>query len=125
MLLFLSSYITSVIHVAFKATNKTPHKKHHVLAFATAKQNFKLTKTQNSNIRASPSYTYRTVNRVDPDFTAHKEQLSRVMRKLDFCLCENKGADQLCSNCTADQRLCFRYTYSIFPPLPIPKVSRV
>ena len=26
--------------------------------------------------------------------------------------CENKGADQLCSNCTADQRLCFRNTYS-------------
>ena len=31
------------------------------------------------------------------------------MRKPDFCLCENKGADQLCSNCTADQHLCFRY----------------
>ena len=30
--------------------------------------------------------------------------------KPDFCLCENKGANQLCSNCTADQRLCFRYT---------------
>ena len=25
---------------------------------------------------------------------------SRVMRKLNFCLCENKGADQLCSNCS-------------------------
>ena len=35
--------------------------------------------------------------------------LSHVMRKLDFCICENKAADQLCSNCTADQRLCFRY----------------
>ena len=32
------------------------------------------------------------------------------MRKPDFCLCEKKDADQLCSNCTADQRLCFRYT---------------
>ena len=31
------------------------------------------------------------------------------MRKRDFCLCENKGADQLHSNCEADQRLCFRY----------------
>ena len=38
--------------------------------------------------------------------------LSRVRRKPDFCLCENKGADQLRSNCTADQRLCFRYTDS-------------
>ena len=37
------------------------------------------------------------------------------MRKLDFCLSENKGADQLCSNCTADQRLCFRYTDNIYP----------
>ena len=24
-----------------------------------------------------------------------------VVRKSDFCLCENKGADQLCSNCEA------------------------
>ena len=29
-----------------------------------------------------------------------------------FCLCENKGADKLRSNCEADQRLCFRYTDS-------------
>ena len=34
------------------------------------------------------------------------------MRKPDFCLCENKGADQLRSNCEADQRLCFRCTAS-------------
>ena len=34
------------------------------------------------------------------------------MGKPDFCLCENKGADQLRSNCEADQRLCFRYTDS-------------
>ena len=31
------------------------------------------------------------------------------MRKPDFCLCENKGADQLRSNCEGGQRLCFRY----------------
>ena len=29
------------------------------------------------------------------------------MRKLDFCLCENKGADQLRSNCKADQHFVF------------------
>ena len=34
------------------------------------------------------------------------------MRKPDFCLCENKGADQLRSNCEADQRLCFHYVDS-------------
>ena len=33
-----------------------------------------------------------------------------VTRKLDFCQCENKGADQLFSNCTIDHRLCFRYS---------------
>ena len=43
------------------------------------------------------------------------------MRKQDFYLCENKGADQLCSNCTADQHLCFCYTDSTIPPLLIPK----
>ena len=29
------------------------------------------------------------------------------MRKHDFSICENKRADQLHSNCAADQRLCF------------------
>ena len=38
--------------------------------------------------------------------------MSRAMRKPDFCLCENKGADQLRSYCEADQRLCFRFTDS-------------
>ena len=35
------------------------------------------------------------------------------MRKPDFHLCENKDADQLCSNYKADQRLCYCYTDSI------------
>ena len=39
------------------------------------------------------------------------------MRKPDVCICENKDADQLCSNCTADQRLCFRCIDSIIPLL--------
>ena len=30
--------------------------------------------------------------------------MSRAVRKPDFCLCKNKGADQLRSNCEADQR---------------------
>ena len=36
-------------------------------------------------------------------------ELSRAMTKPDFCLGENKGADQLRGNREADQRLCFRY----------------
>ena len=45
------------------------------------------------------------------------------MRKPTFCICENKGADQLHINCEADQRLCFRYTDSTFPLLSKSKVS--
>ena len=36
--------------------------------------------------------------------------MSRRMGKPTICTGENKGADQLRSNCEADQRLCFRYT---------------
>ena len=46
------------------------------------------------------------------------------MRKPTICKCENKDADQLRGNREADQRLCFRYTDSTFPPLLIPKFSR-
>ena len=48
--------------------------------------------------------------------------LSLVMRKPAFCICENKDADQLRSNCAADQRLCFRYTDSAIPLLPKCKI---
>ena len=49
--------------------------------------------------------------------------LSRIVRKPDFCLGENKGADQLRGNREADQRLCFRYSDSTIPLLPICKIS--
>ena len=39
------------------------------------------------------------------------------MRKPAFYICENKDADQLRSNCAADQRLCFRYMDSAIPLL--------
>ena len=45
------------------------------------------------------------------------------MRKPDFRLCEDEGADQLRSNCEADQRLCFRYTDSTTPSLPKCEIS--
>ena len=51
--------------------------------------------------------------------------LSLVMRKPDFCICENKDADQLRSNCAADQRLCFRYTDSTIPLLPKSEISSI
>ena len=49
--------------------------------------------------------------------------MSRIMRKPDFCLCENKGADQLRSNCEADQRLCFPYMDSSISLLSKSKIS--
>ena len=45
------------------------------------------------------------------------------MRKPMFCICENKGADQLHRDCEADQRLCFRYIDSTIPLLSKLKVS--
>ena len=35
---------------------------------------------------------------------------NRAVTHFALCMGENKGADQLRSNCEADQRLCFRYT---------------
>ena len=45
----------------------------------------------------------------------------RHVQKPTICICENKDADQLCSNCTADQCLCFCYSDSNVPLLLIPK----
>ena len=41
------------------------------------------------------------------------------MRKPTFCICENKGADQLHSNCEADLRLCFRFIVQLLSHLLI------
>ena len=48
-------------------------------------------------------------------------QMSRCMRKPDFCLCENKDADQLYG--TADQRLYFLYKQSCLFYLNLNQVS--
>ena len=50
-------------------------------------------------------------------------QLSRDVRKPDFCICKNKDADQLRGNREADQRLCFRYTDSTIPLLSKSEIS--
>ena len=41
--------------------------------------------------------------------------MSCVIRKPAFCICENKGADQLHGDCLADQGLCFPYIDSTIP----------
>ena len=45
------------------------------------------------------------------------------MRKPAFSICKNKGADQLLSNCAADQRLCFRHIDSTIPLVPKSETS--
>ena len=49
--------------------------------------------------------------------------MSRCMGKPTICLGENKGADQLHSNCESDQRLCFHYSDSTTPLLPKSEIS--
>ena len=50
-------------------------------------------------------------------------QMSRHMGKPTICMCENKDADQLRSNCEADQHLCFRYSNSTLPLLLKSEIS--
>ena len=47
----------------------------------------------------------------------YQEQMSHVMRRPTFGICENKDADQLRGNREADQRLFFRYIHSPIPLL--------
>ena len=56
-------------------------------------------------------------------FTSKLVYMSHVMRKSAFGICKNKDADQLRSNCVADQRLCFRYMDSVIPLLTKSEIS--
>ena len=63
-------------------------------------------------------HLYNGSNRsTDDNMLMFIDKMSGIMRKPAFCLCENRGADQLCSYCTADQRLCFRFPDSTIPLL--------
>ena len=52
-----------------------------------------------------------------------KGDMSLVLRKTVFCICENKVAGQLRGNREADQPLCFRFTDSTIPLLPKSDIS--
>ena len=54
-----------------------------------------------------------------------KFDVSLVVRKSAFCICENKDADQLRGDREADQRLCFRYTDSTVPLLPKSEIANL
>ena len=52
-----------------------------------------------------------------------KINISRCTRKPKICICQNKDADQLRSDCEADHRLCFRYKDSTIPFLHKSEIS--
>ena len=56
-------------------------------------------------------------------FKLISKNVEKILRKPTTCIGENKDTDQLCSNCTADQHLSFRYTDSTIPLLLKPKIS--
>ena len=56
---------------------------------------------------------------------AKQLQMSCVVRKPTFCICENKDADQLSGNREADQRLCFHYIDSTIPLLSKSEISSI
>ena len=53
----------------------------------------------------------------------YTSDMSLIVRKPDFCICENKDADQLRGNREADQRFCFRNKDSTIPLLPKSEIS--
>ena len=59
---------------------------------------------------------YPVVNQLFHSFETALGEISLVVRKQVFCICENKDAE-------ADQRLCFRYTDSTIPLLPQSEIS--
>ena len=63
------------------------------------------------------------VAHTDAEPKNRKILMSRPMGKPTICIGENKDADQLRGNREADQRLCFRFTDSTIPLLPISKIS--
>ena len=50
-------------------------------------------------------------------FYGEIREMSHIMKKHVFCISENKGADQLRDNRTADQCLCFPYIDTTIPLL--------
>ena len=80
-------------------------------------------RTDNMKTVYPPTNTVITVLISNMHVYAGKYHMSLIMKKLAFCICENKDADQLHGNREADQHLCFRYTDSTIPLLPIYKIS--
>ena len=75
----------------------------------------RLLKTGKSRTRIEPDYSQcSTYCPVETGYGTIEPR----HEKTGFCICENKGADQLRGDREADLRLCYRYTDSTTPLLP-------
>ena len=117
-------------HVAFTATHSTNASAfgaYATIIFDTVESNVGRGYDTKTGVFTCPfnGYYFFTHLALSP-YNGHIEtDISRIVRKPDFCLCENKGADQLRSNCEADQHLCCRYSESTIPLLIKSKISIV
>ena len=68
-------------------------------------------------------YICLDINVLKPLQSNQKGHLSSFMRKPNFSIWENKGTDQLHTNATADQCLCYCYIDRTIPLLPKPEIS--
>ena len=102
---------------------KPEERKHAIKALQSQHKNWK------SNPRADKSLLHALLKEGKYVLVASQEtnmvNMSLVMRKPDFCICENKAADQLRGNREADQRLCFRYFDSTTPLCPKSEISNL
>ena len=68
-------------------------------------------------------FVLEVVGNAEVRFTSDAAHLNHVMRKPTFCICDDKGADQLCSICEADHHLFFatqmvQFLYFLNPKFP-------
>ena len=75
------------------------------------------------NIRCLFDENFPLITTKYKSYLVYSQNMSRVVRKPAFCICENKDADQLRGYREADQRLCFCYIDSTIPLLPKYKIS--
>ena len=82
------------------------------LHFSNLNDIFKLKKQHMTVIPPFPIFFHVPTPGSADSCKIRKERMSQCIRKPTICICQTKGADQLYSNCTTDQRLCFRYSDS-------------
>ena len=79
-----------------------------------------LPKLEISSLKPTAQFVLDQVGNLKDMLSHYTPHMSCIMRKPDFCICENKDTDQLRGH---DQRLCSRYTVSTIPLLSKSEIS--